>query len=122
MSDLSETPSRPNPAIPPPEQVTDPLGRVLKVQRLDALRELDLIEAAGGQNADNRRWMMMVTLACYVTHIDGRPLPWPNDRKQIREHVQRVGSEGIGAVMDWLAPDEKAPDADEAELAATAKN
>ena len=120
MSDTTQTTPKPAAAIP--ETVTDSLGRVLTIKRLDALAELDLVEAAGA-NAENRRWMMMSTLAACVTEIDGIPQPSVSNRNAIRARVKAVGSEGVAAVMQALAPDELAAGApDEAETAATAKN
>jgi len=123
--DMSETtePTRRTPAVSVMTTITDSLGRTLEVKKLDALAELDLIEAAGGQNSENSRWMMMATFAACVITIDGAPYIFPRTREDIRKHMRRVGSEGIQAVIEWLRPDAQdvAAPAD-AEVAATAKN
>jgi hypothetical protein len=82
-----------------PLEVTDSLGRKLKVQKLDILKELDLIEAAG-KAADNNRWMMLATLAACVIEVDGVPIPPPTTREKIRAQVARVRAEGIDAVAE----------------------
>jgi hypothetical protein len=119
---MSETiaPSRPAPL--PVMEVTDSLGRKLRIQKLDILKELDLIEGAG-KASTNDRWMMFATLAACVTAIDGVPCIAPSTRELIRAQVQRVGGEGIAAVADALnetIPNEAAPgSADDTD---TAKN
>lgn len=111
------------PAVATPETVTDSLGRVLTIRKLDALAELDLIEAAGA-NADNRAWMTRATLAACVSDIDGVPRVFPHDRLAIRAQVKRVGAEGIQAVISKLAPQEQeaAEQALPDDTAAVAKN
>ena len=101
--------------------VKDSLGRTLGMRKLDAMAELDLIEAAGGKNADNRQWMVRATLAACVTDIDGTPLPAVSDRNSIRARVKMVGAEGIAAVIEALAPEQAGVVADN-DAAATAKN
>jgi hypothetical protein len=124
MSETDETATpRAKPAVAVPETVTDSLGRVLTIRKLDALAELDLIEAAG-TNADNRAWMTRATLATCVSDIDGIPRVFPTTRLAIRVQVKWVGAEGIQAVISKLAPEEQEtveqnlPDA----TAAVAKN
>jgi hypothetical protein len=119
MSDA--TPPSPKPALAQPQTVTDSLGRTLTLKKLDALAELDLIEAAGGTNSDNRRWMVMATLAACVAAIDGTPAQPLASREAIRAHVKLVGSEGLDAVMASLTPDETVAASDDT-VAATAKN
>ena len=124
MSETTEAPRR-QPAVSVMTTITDSLGRSLEVRKLDALAELDLIEAAGGQNAENARWMMMATFAACVITIDGVPLISPRNRDDIRKHMRRVGSEGIQAVIEWLRPDAQdveAPADAEVAAAAAAKN
>ena len=105
MSDTTRPP-KPKPAAGEAITVTDSLGRELRMRKLDALAELDLIEAAGGTLAENRRWMVMATLAFCVTDIDGVPLPRANDRLTLRGMVKEVGNEGIQAVIAALAPEQ----------------
>ena len=81
---MSETTApRVMPAVALAKTVTDSLGRVLTIRKLDALAELDLIEAAG-TNADNRPWMTRATLAACVTDIHGIPSAMPTTRLAIR--------------------------------------
>lgn len=107
MSKAVET-TRPAPAAPTSETVTDSLGRVLTITRLDALSELDLVEAVGGVNAENRRYMVIATIAACVRAIDGVPTQPLHTRESVRSLVRLVGSEGIAAVMAKLTPDELA--------------
>ena len=82
---------------------TDKAGRELLVRQLDALEELDLIEAAG-EMADNSRWLSQGRVACAVREIDKRPLPMPRDRDGCRDVVRRVGRAGIEAAVAALFP------------------
>ena len=78
--------------------VTDSLGRVLVLKKLDLLNELDVIEAAGAASS-NQRWMFLATLAATVRTIDGVPIPFPSDRKSLRSVMGLVKSEGVAAVV-----------------------
>lgn len=99
--------------------VVDSLGRQIKARRLDAMSNLDLFEAVGGANADNRRYMAMAMLCATVTEIDGVPVVFPRTREQVRSSVKRVGDEGMDAVLAAFAPpeDTNAAGAIEAEAA-----
>jgi hypothetical protein len=122
MSETNTQIQRP-PASAPVKEVTDSLGRKLKVQQLGILKELDLIEAAG-KTADNRSWMMIARAAACVVAIDGVPRPAPTTRDHIRAQIALLGSEGIEAVAEALT--ERLPDGDAADAAQseidTAKN
>ncbi len=112
---MSETQTAPKP--PPLDgaiTITDDTGRTLQVRALDIVEELDLIEAAGGENAANSRWMMVVTFAACVRSVDGLPKPTMIDKRPIRAWVQRVGPAGMRAVVKALAPADVPEDAADA--------
>lgn len=115
------------PAPNAPTIVVDADGRKLEVKKLDILEELDLIEVAG-EASENRRWMMLTTLACCVRSINGVPILYPKTKKALRDHVAKVGPVGIAAVVDLyraeLPPDvgEEAGGSAGQEEIATAKN
>ena len=54
MSETTEAPRR-QPAVSVMTTITDSISRTLEVKKLDALAELDLIEAAGVLTTNNRR-------------------------------------------------------------------
>ncbi len=54
MSETTE-PTRRAPAVSVSTTITDSISRTLEVKKLDALAELDLIEAAGVLTTNNRR-------------------------------------------------------------------
>ena len=97
---MSETPPPPDGG---PAMVTDDKGRVLKVRSLGLLEEMDLIELAGTPTPPDR-WMMIATFAACVREVDGVPVPFPQNRAQIRKHVERVGPHGLRAAVKALAP------------------
>lgn len=101
VTNRAPLPARPAGAV----DVTDSKGRKLRIERLDVMRELDLIEAAGDAAASNARWMSLATLACCVTWIDNLPQPFPTKKDEIRRYVGKVGSEGIAAVVKALGDD-----------------
>jgi hypothetical protein len=95
--------------------VTDSLGRKLRINKLDLLSEMDLIEAAGPDASGNPRWMMLATLACCINEINGVTVIFPNNRGALRKHVEKAGAEGVAAVASAFRadlPDEDATDAD----------
>lgn len=93
--------------------VTDDKGRTLEVRALDILDELDLIEAAGGENANNSRWMMLVTFAACVRRVDTLPRIPMTQKRAIRAWVERVGPSGMRAAVKALAPEDVPDGADD---------
>ncbi len=106
------------PSAKPVHNATDELGRALTVQELSFREEMNLAEAAG-PSGEIRRWMVSATLAACVRAVDGVPCPFPSNRKMILAQADLVGSEGIKAVVEVLAPELPADDEGEADAAAT---
>jgi hypothetical protein len=106
----------------------DARNRTLTIKQLSLLEEMDLLAAAGADNARNSRWMLYATMAACVRSIDGDPLqPIPNLRL-LRSRVQHIGAEGVRLVSEIIAA-ETPPDDEDGEMpgfaddvAATAKN
>jgi hypothetical protein len=89
------------------QTVTDKRGRKITLRpHPDVLLTWDILEAAG-QDAKGRpteiyikndRLMGFATLACYVSDIDGVPVPMPAHIGQIKALVGQLGDDGIEAI------------------------
>lgn len=87
-------------------EITDSLGRKLKVRRLDALGSFDIMDALGGESSGNQVLLGYSNLAATVIEINGVPRPFPRDKKAIRASVAALGTEGLMAVSKFFSPDE----------------
>ena len=81
------------------ENITDSKGRVLRVRDLLALDQMRLLRAVGPAQATNQPYFHMVECAAMVTHIGDTPCPMPLNERQIDAAVERLGDEGMAAVM-----------------------
>ena len=84
-------------------EVTDALGRVLKVRRPGALDRLRLFKAVGPALASNERYVGYAMLAMCVTSIDGVPQPAPVNEGQLERLVERLSDPGMVAIGQGLA-------------------
>jgi|SRR5579875_1768881 len=84
-------------------ETRDVRGRKLAIKRLDALDKLRLYKAVGPELAQNEPYLGMALLAYSVTAIDDVPIPPPVNEGQIEQAVQRLGEDGLAAVVEVLA-------------------
>ena len=91
--------------------VTDATGRVIELQRPNALDRLRLFKAVGPVLAEHDRYLGLAILAACVTAIDGVPVPPVATENQIEALVQRLDDPGLTAVGNALEPDAEAADA-----------
>jgi hypothetical protein len=98
--------SGPHSVTPAPGEIIDSLGRRLKLREISLLQELDLMAAVGDAKSMNRPWMFNCLLSCRVAEIDGNPVPFPSNEVGLRGAVQRVGREGVAAVLAYLNRDD----------------
>lgn len=113
MSDNVETPTQK--IVKAANQVlsvTDSLGRVLNYKQHGALDRMNCIAAAGPELSRNTMWMQYALAATMCTAIDGVPVPKPNRRQDIEALVNKLGEEGLNAIIEAIAPPE--PEADPA--------
>ena len=82
--------------------VRDSRGRVLSLRRLDALRRLRLLKAAGPELSANDSWLNIAALACSVFEIDSVPRATPSNEPQIETLVAELGDEGLEAIANAL--------------------
>lgn len=95
-----------NSVIPSADQtveITDALGRKLKIKPIDVLYESQLTRLFGAEAATNPAYMMgFVYPAASVCEIDGVPCPRPTTQKEIDDAIQRMGREGFSAFLQHL--------------------
>lgn len=84
-------------------EVTDALGRVLRVRRPGALDRLRLFKAVGPALSGNERYVGYAMLAMCVSGIDNVPQPAPVSEAQLEALVQRLGDAGMIAIGQGLA-------------------
>jgi hypothetical protein len=83
--------------------VTDTVGRVLRIRRPGALDRLRLFKAVGPALASNDRYVGYAMLAMCVSSIDGVPQPAPASEGQLEALVHRLGDAGMVAIGQGLA-------------------
>ena len=84
-------------------ELTDAIGRVLRIRRPGALDRLRLFKAVGPALASNERYVGYAMLAMCVCSIDGVPQPAPATEGQLESLVQRLGDAGMVAIGQGLA-------------------
>lgn len=84
----------------------DRAGRHLVLRKPGALDTLRLLKAAGPALALNEPWLAMAGLVFSVTEIDGIPVPLPTTEQQIEALVERLGDDGLDAIVQSLQPGE----------------
>lgn len=81
--------------------VTDKLGRTLEIKDLNAMDQLDLLEAAQN-HANYSKWFGLATLIFSCSMIDGVPLPAPRNPGDFRKNAMILKDEGIDAITDYF--------------------
>ncbi|TPG45705.1 hypothetical protein EAH89_26250 [Roseomonas nepalensis] len=89
----------PKPSADEVRRVTDARGRVIGWKRLGYLEEMRLADFLGPQTSNVDRYMGPATIAYAVTEIDGERLPKPISRLQLESQIQRLGNEGMDALL-----------------------
>lgn len=97
---INPTPEAATQAIKPSDIVVDSLGRTLKIKPLDILSESRLTRTMGADAAMNAAYMLgFVFPAVSVCEIDGEPVIQPATLREVEAAIQRLGREGLAAVM-----------------------
>jgi hypothetical protein len=89
--------------------ITDAKGRKLLVHIMDPGDMLDLAEAAEDQSS-NRGFMAMAMHVCSVTEIDGVPVPFPANKRDIKALAKKLGNEGLLSLYAFGSAEAPAPD------------
>lgn len=113
---MSETAA---PADAGTKDVTDANGRVISYREMSPADMLDLLEAAGTAS-QNGGWVAYAITICSVTAIDGRAVPTPRTKDQVRALATRLGNVSYVALANAMFG--PAPVADDADPDAPAGN
>jgi hypothetical protein len=88
-------------AAPKTEVLTDARGRKIGVRELTGLDQLRMLRAIGPGQSGNTDYGYMVECIMMVADIDGVPLVQPKNEQKIDAAMERIGDEGMAAVMLW---------------------
>jgi hypothetical protein len=78
-------------------EVTDALGRTLKVRKLNALNKVDLAKMVGADGSVNEAVIGPCAVAFSVCEIDGEAILPPANYNELRLLVLRLDDEGLEA-------------------------
>lgn len=78
--------------------VKDSMGRTITLKRPNVLCQYDLIEVLG-DSAANSVYLGMTLPLIFVIEIDGEAVHMPTSKLQVRGLIQRLGEDGVNAVM-----------------------
>jgi hypothetical protein len=79
-------------------EVTDTLGRIIRIRKLNALDRMRLLEAIGSSGAEIPQYVGYSVLAASVVAINGALESPPRSKKEIEYLVQRLDDPGLNAV------------------------
>jgi hypothetical protein len=79
-------------------EVKDAKGRVIKLRKPGILGQFRLVEMIG-QSAQNATYLNMVTPLLFIVEIDGQPEGQPAKKSELEGLIQRLGEDGVEAVM-----------------------
>lgn len=83
-------------------ELTDVLGRKLRILPLDILYESQLTRMFGAEAANLPYMMGFVYPAASVCEIDGVPYPRPTSQQEVDDAIQRLGREGFAAFLQHM--------------------
>lgn len=78
----------------------DANGRSITVRRLSVLEEMRLLKVLGEYNSS---YYSLCSQVARVASINGEPIAIPNSEREIEMLAQRLGHEGIAALMGALS-------------------
>jgi hypothetical protein len=98
--------------------VVDSRARRITLKKPGVLQQFKLVEALG-EVAENRVYMRMVLPLLYVSDIDGEAVVTLMRKSEVEALIQRLGDEGLEAVMHGVEThygEKSDPEADKAVL------
>ena len=78
-------------------------GLTLVVRRLGPLQRMKLADVVGPMSAQNPAYIGTAAIAASIVSIDGEPIPFPANKRELEAIVQRLDDDGISAAGDALA-------------------
>jgi len=84
--------------------ITDKAGRRLTLRKFGVLETLRLFKALGPELSANNAYIGVASFAGSVAMIDDIPLPLPASEAAVEALIERLGDDGMQAVMAWDKP------------------
>ncbi len=85
----------------------------ITVKKPGVLAQYRIVEVVG-DSAKNEVYMGMVMPLLWVTEIDGEPVPPPGTKRELEALIQRLGEDGVSALMTHIQSRPAATPSDEA--------
>src|SRR6185437_9619434 len=79
--------------------VTDVIGRKLKISEPNFMQKAEVTRLCGDDSTNVGYMYGFVMPCCWVTAIDDVPVPFPVTHREILGLMQRVGEEGVVAIL-----------------------
>ncbi|MDR3520431.1 MAG: hypothetical protein P4L54_02330 [Acidocella sp.] len=80
--------------------VTDSRGRRIMLRKVGVLETLRLYKALGPELSVNGAYMAAASIAAAAAMIDDVPMPFPNNEAGVELLLERLGDEGVMAVVE----------------------
>ena len=81
------------------ETATGGDGRVFTFRKVGVVQQARILRAIGPAQSDNAPYVNMVFEASMVSDIDGVPLPFPTNERQIDTMIDKVGDAGFAMLI-----------------------
>jgi hypothetical protein len=81
--------------------VEDARKRIITLKRPGILAQYRMVEILG-ESAGNQTYLGMVMPLIFVAAIDSDPVRMPNNKREVDALIERLGEEGVAAVMVGL--------------------
>lgn len=84
------------------KEITDSLGRKLRLKKPDILDLYDLMSAIG-EDSKSAFCQGMAMNVLYVATIDNQVIEAPKSYREFRATLKRIGEEGLTALMQFMS-------------------
>jgi hypothetical protein len=84
--------------------ITDKAGRRLTLRKFGVLETLRLFKALGPELSVNNAYIGVASYASSVSMIDDIPIPYPASEASLEALIERLGDDGMEAVMAAARP------------------
>ncbi|NHN84475.1 hypothetical protein GOB93_07425 [Acetobacter musti] len=84
-------------------EITSGNGKKIEYREMNPGEILDFLLACGNDGSANEVYLNAAQSWCSVRTIDGVPMPFPRNKDGIRDLVNRLGTDGINAVEDYIS-------------------
>jgi hypothetical protein len=86
------------------EVVTDKAGRRITLRKVGVLETLRLYKALGPELSNNTAYVGVACIAIAAAAIDELPVPFPASEAALEALLDRVGDDGMAALIDAVTP------------------